>query len=160
MPARARVLDRMRYWHAPLVEQPPSSQYLTFTPDCGGFNNIRMGFEFAVLVAFATRRTLVLPPPQPWYLIDFGPRTRMKPDPGKPWEGSTSGFELFFNMSVLRAHVPVLTAAQFVLRERALLSSEALAPLVTPLVDAAARRASAGSGDDAAARAGRLAGGG
>ena len=129
---RQRVLERMRYWHEPLVEQPTSQQYLTFWPDCGGFNNIRMGFEFAVLLAFVTRRTLVLPTPQPWYLIDFGPLTRMKPTPGAPWEGPTTSFSQFFNLSALRAQVPVISASQFLLRERTQFKGafDELAPLL------------------------------
>ena len=37
-------------------------QYLTFEPDNGGWNNIRMGMETILALAFAMGRTLVLPP--------------------------------------------------------------------------------------------------
>jgi hypothetical protein len=37
-------------------------QYLTFEPDFGGWNNIRMALETVIGMAFAMGRTLVLPP--------------------------------------------------------------------------------------------------
>jgi hypothetical protein len=114
-----KVLNRMQYWHRPLVTQPFSPQYLTFDIDCGGFNNIRMGFEFAVLLAFITRRTLVLPPPTPWYLIDFGPIKRMKRGTN---ERTTSSLDEYFNMSSLRAFVPLITSSQFIQLEAARLN--------------------------------------
>ena len=60
------VHERMHYWNAPMLSQPASDKYLTFDIDCGGFNNIRMAFEYAVVLSFLFRRTLVLPPLQPW----------------------------------------------------------------------------------------------
>jgi hypothetical protein len=35
--------------------------FLSFEPWPGGFNNIRMSLEFAMALAIATKRTLVLP---------------------------------------------------------------------------------------------------
>ncbi|KAL7431266.1 hypothetical protein ACHAXM_003999 [Skeletonema potamos] len=45
------------------------SKYLTFEPDFGGFNNIRMSFENIIVMAAATGRVLVLPPSQYIYLL-------------------------------------------------------------------------------------------
>jgi hypothetical protein len=46
-----------------------SKKYLTFEPDGGGFNNIRMSLETMVVLAHAMGRTLVLPPSQGHYLL-------------------------------------------------------------------------------------------
>jgi len=45
-------------------------QYLTFEPDGGGWNNIRMSMETVLAMAEATGRVLVLPPSQRMYLLD------------------------------------------------------------------------------------------
>ncbi len=37
-------------------------KYLTFEPDIGGWNNVRMSYETIILLAHAMGRTLVLPP--------------------------------------------------------------------------------------------------
>lgn len=75
------------------------ARYVTFNNDCGGWNNIRMGFEHAIAIAWATNRTLVLPPPTPFYLIDFGP-TAFKSLPGE-YQGHSSLGE-FFNLDALQ----------------------------------------------------------
>jgi len=112
------VLSRMRYWRDPTSQSPPSSgKFVTFTPDCGGFNNIRMGFEFAVLVAMVTRRTLVLPEPRPWYLIDFGPFTRMRPDAPRAGGVGRSSYGDFFNLTSLASIVPLIDQDAFLSRE-------------------------------------------
>lgn len=112
------VLARMRYWRDPTSQSPPSSgKFVTFTPDCGGFNNIRMGFEFAVLVAMVTRRTLVLPEPRPWYLIDFGPFTRMRPDAPRAGGVGRSSYGDFFNLTSLASIVPLIDQDAFLSRE-------------------------------------------
>jgi hypothetical protein len=49
--------------------QSTSTRYLSFEPDCGGWNNIRMEFEIMVVLAAATGRTLILPPEFPVYLL-------------------------------------------------------------------------------------------
>ena len=112
------MLARMRYWRDPTSQSPPSSgKFVTFTPDCGGFNNIRMGFEFAVLVAMVTRRTLVLPEPRPWYLIDFGPFTRMRPDAPRAGGVGRSSYGDFFNLTSLGSIVPLIDQDAFLSRE-------------------------------------------
>lgn len=44
-------------------------KYLTFEPDIGGWNNIRMAYETILVLAHATGRTLVLPPENKMYLL-------------------------------------------------------------------------------------------
>ena len=45
-------------------------KFMTFEPDQGGWNNIRMSMETVLAMAVATGRTLVLPPEQRMYLLD------------------------------------------------------------------------------------------
>lgn len=49
-------------------------RYLTFEPDGGGWNNIRMAMETVVAMAHAMGRTLVMPPSQHMYLLNKGNR--------------------------------------------------------------------------------------
>lgn len=49
-----------------------NEKYMTFEPDEGGFNNIRMALETVVTMAIAMGRTLVIPPSQGMYLLDGG----------------------------------------------------------------------------------------
>jgi GDP-fucose protein O-fucosyltransferase len=44
-------------------------RYLTFEPDEGGWNNIRMALETSIAMAISMRRTLVLPPDMKYYLL-------------------------------------------------------------------------------------------
>ena len=48
---------------------PSRERYLTFEPDGGGWNNIRMAMETVIVMAHAMGRTLVLPPEKRMYLI-------------------------------------------------------------------------------------------
>jgi hypothetical protein len=76
-------IDRLEYWKKkaspkdlayvpPLKKVGPSPKYVSFEPDVGGWNNIRMQMETVLVFAAATGRTLVLPPDQPMYLLDKG----------------------------------------------------------------------------------------
>ena len=66
---------------------------MTFEPDNGGWNNIRMGIECVLVLAHYLRRTLVLPPPQSLYLIakTYGDRRDF-------------GLADFLNTSLLASH--------------------------------------------------------
>ena len=109
-----RALKRLKYWATPAAALPASNKYLTFKNDCGGLNNIRIVFEYAVLVASITKRTLVLPPDEAMYLIDWGPIARSDAaDKTHP----NSSLATFFSMRSLRAGLPVITAKEFIAKE-------------------------------------------
>ena len=57
------------HYKSPYSSASENEQYMTFEPDGGGFNNIRMSMETVLTIAVATGRTLVLPPSQHMYLL-------------------------------------------------------------------------------------------
>lgn len=71
--------DADRTFRSPFLESPlttaadkrntKTKRYLSFEPDLGGWNNIRMEFEIMFVFAAATGRTLILPPDTPFYLL-------------------------------------------------------------------------------------------
>ena len=107
-PLRQRILKRLRYWeedgmvfesHQHDDDGLNTNGYLTMDDDTGGWNNVRMALEMAVIMAYMTNRTLVLPPPSPVYLLG----------------GTTVDV---INVSALGAGIRVMTTAQFIARER------------------------------------------
>ena len=70
--------ERDLKWVSPFAETQSSggAKYLTFQPDSGGWNNIRMSLEIIFIMALALGRTLVLPPPMPLYLLNKGSGNR------------------------------------------------------------------------------------
>ena len=87
-------------------------RYLTFEPDHGGFNNIRMAMETVVALAYAMGRTLVLPPAQSMYLLG-------KVQPG---QSSTPKFSFahFFDMPAIHAEhngLDIITTDEFIKRQ-------------------------------------------
>lgn len=122
--ALASLQSKLYYWkldplaNSGLMRQPSAAgdKYVLFLTDCGGFNNIRMAFEYFVIMAWVTRRTLVLPPPAGWYLIDFGPFARMAPDAS---EARATDYREFFDMEHIAAAVPVISTEEFRRREGA-----------------------------------------
>lgn len=112
--------ERMIYWNSPQGDRdrsfktpfaPPKNgeikeYFLTFEPDRGGWNNIRMSMEILFVMAAATGRTLVLPPRLPLYLLGHGK------------EGAR-GFGDFFplhNKELLKK-VKIMTMREFVTQE-------------------------------------------
>jgi len=73
-------VQEMVYWrdypqdntHTSPFYSESETRYLTFEPDQGGWNNIRMALETVLVMAFAMGRTLVLPPANPIYLLNQG----------------------------------------------------------------------------------------
>lgn len=85
-------------------------QYMTFEPDGGGWNNIRMAMETVVAMAFATGRTLVMPPAQGMYLL--------RKDRGK--QNTDFSFADFFHLETLsKEHVgiDIISTEEFLMRE-------------------------------------------
>ena len=70
------VASEMVYWsdipsdNAHVSPFYDANKYMTFEPDEGGWNNIRMNMETVLAMAVATGRTLVLPPVQGMYLLN------------------------------------------------------------------------------------------
>lgn len=118
------VFRRLRYWEylqgRPSEKYPEkdvkesTSKYVTFYKDCGGFNNIRMGFEHAILMAWFMKRTLVIHPNTPWYLIDFGPFHGKKPGDAS----GVSSYADWFDMDDLAKGIPTLETSEFVEKEQ------------------------------------------
>jgi hypothetical protein len=54
------------------------TKYMTFEPDGGGWNNIRMAMESVIGLAIAMGRTLVMPPQKRMYLLGNGGRKQQK----------------------------------------------------------------------------------
>jgi hypothetical protein len=108
------TLGRMHYYAAPDVSsatKPITDKFLMFSPDEGGPNNIRIGWEMSGLVARKTGRTLVLPPAHKMYLLDYGPSKRI---PKEITEGATkTKVEDLINLVQLKANLPTLTAEEF-----------------------------------------------
>jgi len=82
-------------------------RYLTFDIDQGGLNNIRIAFEYAVVIAAITGRTLVIPPPRPWYLINIGPI-----DGGQP--GGETYLGDVFDLHALSQAIPIISTEKFI----------------------------------------------
>jgi hypothetical protein len=90
-------------------------QYLTFEPDHGGFNNIRMAFETTLALAVAMGRVLVLPPEQPMYLLE-----KKKHDKHQREQRTSFSFQHFFDLEAIRneyAGVEIISMQEFLERE-------------------------------------------
>lgn len=95
---------------SPFREYGPAKKYLTFEPDEGGFNNIRMAMETAVAMAHAMGRTLVMPPEQRMYLLG-------KKDQHSKNTLSFEDFYHFDSVAVEHAGVEVISTEEFLERE-------------------------------------------
>jgi hypothetical protein len=128
-PFDTRVTDEMVYWRdiprdaefvSPFYNAQDEPKYLTFEPDEGGFNNIRMAFETAVVMAVATGRILVLPPKQQLYLL----WKNGQEEGGNRQQESQFGFSDFYHLfSIEKEHIVngnglrLITMEEFLKRE-------------------------------------------
>eukprot|EP00927_Polykrikos_kofoidii_P042553 TRINITY_DN3655_c1_g1_i1.p1 TRINITY_DN3655_c1_g1~~TRINITY_DN3655_c1_g1_i1.p1 ORF type:complete len:475 (-),score=75.57 TRINITY_DN3655_c1_g1_i1:157-1557(-) len=106
--------------HSVLADGTKAPKYLTFDTDVGGMNNMRMLFEYAVHLVSTTGRTLVLPPKEGWYLVDWGAlNTHDKAD--MRWINQSksvwSSYQEFWDIDDLRKYINVAPATSFFLRE-------------------------------------------
>ncbi|KAJ1422622.1 GDP-fucose protein O-fucosyltransferase-domain-containing protein [Ochromonadaceae sp. CCMP2298] len=85
---------------------PAPTKYVTFEPDPGGWNNIRMQMELVVVFAYATGRTLVLPPDQPMYLLNKGKGHQ-----------KVHSFADFFPFELIQKRVSVISMEQYLALE-------------------------------------------
>ena len=86
-------------------------KFLSFEPDGGGFNNIRMGMETVLTMSIAMGRTLVLPPEQRMYLLNKGSSGGSK---------RAFSFQDFFPMREMARHVKglkIITMKEFLERQ-------------------------------------------
>lgn len=107
--------DLVTFWDAPTQQDidykspydtPGIERYVTFEPDVGGWNNIRMQMELVLVFAYATGRTLVLPPDQPMYLLDAGKGHQ-----------KAHSFIDFFPFEHVRTRMKVITMDEFMAKE-------------------------------------------
>ncbi|KAL7480764.1 hypothetical protein ACHAW6_006426 [Cyclotella cf. meneghiniana] len=115
-PSDPKIVDEMIFWSdipsdasyvSPMYEEG-NDKYLTFEPDHGGWNNIRMAMETALVMSHAMGRTLVLPPEQGMYLIDKN----------KQGQKSHFGFNDFFHLDAIAVEhkgFKVITTEEFLL---------------------------------------------
>jgi hypothetical protein len=99
------LTEKDRRWHNPYVSRGVT-KYVTFEPDVGGWNNIRMQMEIVLVFAYATGRTLVLPPDQPMYLLNKG----------KGHE-KHHNFRDFFPFDRISTRVPVVSMDEFMSKQ-------------------------------------------
>lgn len=92
-----------------------AEEYLTFEPDNGGFNNIRMAMETVLALAFSMGRTLVLPPEKELYLLSKGKTSQNGPKQKKEFT-----FNDFFHMDSIHAEhegLDIITTDEFLKRQ-------------------------------------------
>jgi len=99
------TLNDLKY-RSPFADTGPNPKYVTFEPDVGGWNNIRMQMELVIVFAAATGRILVLPPDQPMYLLDKGKGHQ-----------KAHSFADFFPFDYINKRLQVITMDEFMARE-------------------------------------------
>eukprot|EP00924_Labyrinthula_sp_SR-Ha-C_P003323 maker-scaffold_15-snap-gene-6.39-mRNA-1 protein AED:0.00 eAED:0.00 QI:15/1/1/1/1/1/3/21/464 len=84
------------------------SKYILFEDDTGGWNNIRIAFEVFTTLSFITGRTLVIPFPSRFYLLDRGPVTLFEKN-----KTSHSTYSDYYDFYLLKKWINVITIEEF-----------------------------------------------
>ena len=116
------MYNYVRFWNRRFVEsdcqQSPlrvkidadidvkNRKYLLFEPDRGGWNNIRMAAETAMIIAHSSGRILVLPPEEKWYLLD-------KNNEKEKEKENLSTFNSFFDLSKLSESMTIISMKEY-----------------------------------------------
>lgn len=79
------------------------TKYLVFMPDGGGWNNIRMAAETAMIFGHATGRTIVLPPEKEFYLLNKNKKSL----------DNRSTFSKFFDLDKISESVDMVSMEYF-----------------------------------------------
>jgi hypothetical protein len=91
---------------SPFYDPQAEERYLTFEPDGGGWNNIRMAAETAVVFALTTGRTLVLPPPAEFYLLNQNGRAQQ----------DASSLGTYFDLRKIEELMDIISMPEFLSR--------------------------------------------
>ena len=118
---------------------------MTFEPDNGGWNNIRMAFETVAVFAHATGRTLVMPPAQRLYLLKVQHEGNRR---------AHHGVDAFLNFDALGKVLRVVDTPTFLREAAGLFDLSRETNAATASVDALAATARR-AGDDGDTRARR-----
>ena len=108
-------VDLLRYWREPTLTDkafvssyftPEEERYVTFEPDHGGWNNVRMQMEVVLVFAMTTGRTLVLPPDLHLYLLLEGDKHQ-----------KAHSFADFFDFDFIGQRVRIISMEDFLAKE-------------------------------------------
>lgn len=121
-PPQCEMYDYVRFWNRrfypedcytsplrpALKDKTPigEQKFVVFAPDGGGWNNIRMAAEVAIVFAHTTGRTLVLPPRLQFYLLNKN-KERVR---------NRSSFDMFFDLDKVREALTIMSMRDFLLQ--------------------------------------------
>ena len=97
-----------------MIRSHQNEGYITYEPDKGGWNNIRMSMELFAMLAISTGRTLVLPPSESFYLLN---KKVADDESHKGRRGPKLGFRDFFDLERLHRQGVVMSMEEFLQKE-------------------------------------------
>lgn len=119
-PSKCNIYPYVKFWNQqfsredcyqsplkhPLGKKAPITErkYVVFQPDGGGWNNIRMAAEVAMIFAHVTGRILVMPPMAQWYLLR---RNKAEND-------NQSTFAKFFDVNKISEAMDIISMEEFI----------------------------------------------